>query len=286
MLASCKYMIEAYTQRKIMPAKENALIKGGLYTDRIIHESLERDNTSIDSDSPPTEDPIAQKRKLWVRTSNCKASFISYYHKETMYINKETLLYTIIHNGILIICENIGLFFMHIMKSSFSLVTTNGVRFLMPPINNSMFFAEKTGLTNNNVYIQHETYSLSQAADSISPEKQDIVIRILKFMRNFSGITAKELADIMEGEYHSRSLIAAIENGIRTPTSDFIQEYSAALQKTLKLKRDLLFIVQKCAEDEEFIVLMNQYEQKNGGFIITYKIVNKIMAIDNKKSTK
>lgn len=108
-------------------------------------------------------------------------------------------------------------------------------------------------------------------------------VRVLKFFREFTHITAKELSDRMEGEYHSRSLIAAIENGLRNPTEEFITEYAKALQDRLKVKKNLMQIVQNCIDDQEMMSLMDQYDRNNGGFILSYKISKKILLMDDNK---
>ena len=108
-------------------------------------------------------------------------------------------------------------------------------------------------------------------------------VRVLKFFREFTHITAKELSDKMEGEYHSRSLIAAIENGLRNPTEEFITEYAKALQDRLKVKRNLMQIVQNCIDDPEMLSLMDEYERNNGGFMTPYKISKKVLLMDDSK---
>lgn len=108
-------------------------------------------------------------------------------------------------------------------------------------------------------------------------------VRVLKFFREFTHITAKELSDRMEGEYHSRSLIAAIENGLRNPTEEFVTEYAKALQDRLKVKKNLMQIVQNCIDDQEMMSLMDQYDRNNGGFILSYKISKKILLMDDNK---
>ena len=131
--------------------------------------------------------------------------------------------------------------------------------------------------------LDQNTEAKTQDAGSSVQKTLMLKVRVLKFFREFTHITAKELSDKMEGEYHSRSLIAAIENGLRNPTEEFITEYAKALQGRLKVKRDLLQIVQNCIDDPEMLSLMDQYDQNNGGFVLSYKISKKILLMDDNK---
>lgn len=129
--------------------------------------------------------------------------------------------------------------------------------------------------------LEHNAEKSNQNTDLSIQKTLMLKVRVLKFLREFTHVTAKELSDMMEGEFHSRSLIAAIENELRNPTEEFISEYAKALQKRVNVKRDLMHIVQGCIDDPEMLSLMDQYDQNHGGFVTTYKIAKKIILMDD-----
>ena len=108
-----------------------------------------------------------------------------------------------------------------------------------------------------------------------SPPADWQIMRVLRFMREYLHITTKEISEAMEGDYHSRSLIASIENRFRNPDIIFIVEYAKVIQEKSGLKGNLLYIAQKCIEDKFFLELMDKYE-KNSDFRTIYKISSKI----------
>lgn len=133
---------------------------------------------------------------------------------------------------------------------------------------------------------KEEKYLSREEGSLCLSETQTKMIRVLKFLREFTHVTAREVADLMEGEFNSRSYLAAVENGLRTPSPEYITDYAKALQKALKIKKDMMYVVQKCIEDPELLNLMDQYERKKGDFLVSYKIAGKIIEIDAPKYSK
>ncbi len=112
------------------------------------------------------------------------------------------------------------------------------------------------------------------------------VVKVLRFIREVVRVPAKDIAELMKGEYHSRSLIAAVESGLRKPSPEFLAEYAAALQKMTKVESDLLFAAFKCAEDSELMDLMHKYYDEGGDFRVARTLINQIYDISHVEENK
>lgn len=82
-----------------------------------------------------------------------------------------------------------------------------------------------------------------------------------------------EVLDHSDGWYHI----------IYNEKEGYVKEYAKALQDRLKVKKNLMQIVQNCIDDQEMMSLMDQYDRNNGGFILSYKISKKILLMDDNK---
>ena len=111
----------------------------------------------------------------------------------------------------------------------------------------------------------------------LSIDEDKNIVRVLRFMREYMRLSTRDVAKIMEGEFHSRSLIAAIENGSRNPNTDFVVNYAMAIQKRAGLKGILLVTIQKCIEDEDFLEELKKYEMNDFSFRTIYLISKKIV---------
>jgi len=116
----------------------------------------------------------------------------------------------------------------------------------------------------------------SKGKKFLSIEEDRQIIRVLRFMREYMHISTRDLASMMAGEYHSRSLVASIENGTRNPNANFVADYAMAIQKKSGLKGNLLLIIQKCLEDDIFLEQLDKYEKNDISFRTIYLMSKKI----------
>ena len=117
-------------------------------------------------------------------------------------------------------------------------------------------------------------------------EQDKLIIRVLRFIRNYLHVSTSDLSKIMVGEFHSRSLIAGIENDTRMPNPNFISEYAKAIQIVSELEGNILYIVQECIKDEDFVKKLELVESGKYSFITIYDLTTKIWELNLKASSK
>ena len=120
------------------------------------------------------------------------------------------------------------------------------------------------------------------------PQKDRLIIRVLRFIRIYLNVSTRDIAAIMEGEYHSRSMVAAIENETRMSNPNFITDYARAIQKKSKLESNILAIIEKCLEDKRFIKNLDKIEKGDYDFYTIYSLTSKIWELNLRliKSTR
>ncbi len=117
-------------------------------------------------------------------------------------------------------------------------------------------------------------------------EQDKLIIRVLRFIRNYLHVSTSDLSKIMGGEFHSRSLIAGIENDTRMPNPNFISEYAKAIQIVSELEGNILYIVQECIKDEDFVKKLELVESGKYSFITIYDLTTKIWELNLKASRR
>lgn len=99
-------------------------------------------------------------------------------------------------------------------------------------------------------------------------------ICVLKFLREFAKIPAKEIAQSLG---MSTANLSLIESGKREATQRSISEMSNALEAKLGLSNDLEKLVGTCSEDSELLKLIEDYNSsEKGGFSTVFNIAEKI----------